>query len=1349
MSPSNTLFRRERKALASRFRPTPLATALALALALPVSMQVAHAGPGKVCLDGTLATAGQPLACADGNAPIGTYYANSPKLRKFVDTLPGLTAPNANTFASGGAGEYIPLAVADTSAYPGANYYVLAVVEHEQRMHSDLQKPTRLRSYVQIYPQGQTTQPAGSKPLTYPDTSTIFWKDASGADTAEPVYAYDKPHYLGPVILTQTGTPVRIKFVNLLPKGAAGAMFLPVDESLPGAGKVGDSADRYTQNRVAFHLHGGDSPWISDGTPHQWVAAAGDPTPHKRGDRAMNVPDMPDPGDGAMTLFWPNDQSSRLMWYHDHTMGLTRQNAYSGQAAGYVVMDAAEIALIAGGTVNGVAISKAIPNGALDQVVLVLQDKTFVPDDIDTQDSKWDTTHWGTKGDLWFPHVYEPNQIWTRTSVAGDTLPAATNPAGRWDYAVDATGGYQPPNVPLRSDPEYGDAAFPDGSYAGGASATPESFMDTPVVNGVAYPVLNVEPKAYRVRFLNGANDRYWNLSLWVADGTVAATDGRRNTEVKTVPAPDGRPGGVPDPNTAGPNIIQFGNEAGLLPAPVVHKPHAISGFVDAASAFVETRGDNFQLSGAERADTVIDFSQYAGRTLILYNDGAAPAPGGDPRYDYYTGGPDQTAIGGAASTAPGFGPNTRTVMQIRVAANVSAAPDMALPYDPNGTGGALATELPKAYTASAAAHVVASPTLPTFDLTTNQLNLPDGTTATMKVKTIEGYTDPNFGRLIAQIGAELPDAAGQLVATPLAYVDKPSDIINEGETQYWLIKNNDGDNHPMHFHLFNVQVLGRIDTLSGVMVAAQPDEAGWKETVKNFPGEDVLVAVQPKKPQLPFGLPNSVRLLDPTLPAGATGAFSYRPGFGVGVGMAFGQFDPVTGIPLTVTNTAENFYWEYVWHCHILGHEENDLMRPLIFKPTVAAPAAPTQVAANGAGLVTWTDPTPAGAFATKGNASNEIGFRVERALAGTGSFAPLPAAQPMVVSYVNTLANATSYQDNLAPATEYDYRVVAVNAAGETSSAVVSGAPAAPTGLSVQAQTVASTNALTVTLSWTDAASSETGYEVRRGTSLLATLAAGSSGYVDRTALPGTAYTYTVTALRIGTAGTARSSATGVALTTPGVTLVAPTNLAAAYNAGTKAFGLSWGDASFAETGYVVQRASATVAKTGAITWSAYAKKPLATSVLASNLQTFTDGPTGLTASTIYQYQVFAVNGASNGPVASVISSNAAPLAKVAQVQPAGAPTVSTLGIQWQNSASALVTGYEIQRCAGTALVCGAPNASWANDGTVAGVNTIKFVSTGLATKTTYSLRVRAVNSLLPALSSPWSAILAQTTR
>ena len=41
--------------------------------------------------------------------------------------------------------------------------------------------------------------------------------------------------------------------------------------------------------------------------------------------------------------------------------------------------------------------------------------------------------------------------------------------------------------------------------------------------------------------------------------------------------------------------------------------------------------------------------------------------PARDPRYDYYTGNPDLQDTGGAPSTQPGYGPNTRTVMQIKV----------------------------------------------------------------------------------------------------------------------------------------------------------------------------------------------------------------------------------------------------------------------------------------------------------------------------------------------------------------------------------------------------------------------------------------------------------------------------------------------------------------------------------------------------------------------------------------------------------------------------------------------------------------------------------------------------------
>ena len=47
------------------------------------------------------------------------------------------------------------------------------------------------------------------------------------------------------------------------------------------------------------------------------------------------------------------------------------------------------------------------------------------------------------------------------------------------------------------------------------SSLVPETFVDTPIVNGLAYPYLNVEPKAYRFKILNGSNDRFWNLQMY------------------------------------------------------------------------------------------------------------------------------------------------------------------------------------------------------------------------------------------------------------------------------------------------------------------------------------------------------------------------------------------------------------------------------------------------------------------------------------------------------------------------------------------------------------------------------------------------------------------------------------------------------------------------------------------------------------------------------------------------------------------------------------------------------------------------------------------------------------------
>ena len=48
-------------------------------------------------------------------------------------------------------------------------------------------------------------------------------------------------------------------------------------------------------------------------------------------------------------------------------------------------------------------------------------------------------------------------------------------------------------------------------------------------------------------------------------------------------------------------------------------------------------------MAPAERADVIVDFSKYSGKTLIFTTGRAAPVPAFDPRVDYYTGDPDQT----------------------------------------------------------------------------------------------------------------------------------------------------------------------------------------------------------------------------------------------------------------------------------------------------------------------------------------------------------------------------------------------------------------------------------------------------------------------------------------------------------------------------------------------------------------------------------------------------------------------------------------------------------------------------------------------------------------------------------
>ena len=459
------------------------------------------------------AALGQPAPLNPGVDYTLPNYANSPLpvlqadgtvvpgsgMRKFVDAL---SLPGTDPTQTNEIGQFLPVAIPDTSTFTVANgyaqdsdYYEIAAVDYTEQMHSDL-PPTRLRCYVQLETPANASM-SEHYALKYPDGSAII--NSQG----QQIFALHKPHYLGPLIIAQRDRPTRIKYSDLLPIGPAGRLAIPVDTTLMGAGfgplVTNGNYELYTENRTAVHLHGGVTPWISDGTPHQWITPAGEPTSYVKGPSAQNVPDMffdpvthqpvppgtpgatNDPGPGSITIYYSNQQSGRLMFYHDHVVGITRLNVYAGLAAGYLIEDTIERALTPG----------------MPEVPLVIEDKTFVPDaaQLAATDPLWqDPSIWHGdtppgKGSLWFSHVYVPNQ-----DPYSDT---GANPMGRWDY-----GPWFWPVFPV-------DVPFPPTN-----SCTPESFMDTPTVNGTAYPYMDVQPTAYRFRILNACNDRMVDLQV-------------------------------------------------------------------------------------------------------------------------------------------------------------------------------------------------------------------------------------------------------------------------------------------------------------------------------------------------------------------------------------------------------------------------------------------------------------------------------------------------------------------------------------------------------------------------------------------------------------------------------------------------------------------------------------------------------------------------------------------------------------------------------------------------------------------------------------------------------------------
>jgi spore coat protein A, manganese oxidase len=339
-----------------------------------------------------------------------TVYAaaNSPNLRKWVQDIRGLTGADS-----------IPLLQPSTDPhFSNCNFYEVTAGEFMDQLHPDL-GPTTLWGYW--------------------DSNTKVKR------------------HLGGLVVARRGRASRLRFTNELPD----RHIIPVDTTLPGANQP--------QNRIAIHLHGGLVPWISDGGPFDWWTPAGPGyatgLSFLNGPQSVldNIPGKP-MHHGQADYYYPNDQSTRLVWYHDHAHGITRINAYAGLASGYLILDAINDAYVAAGR---------IPAGVIP---LIFQDKVFVGPNTLSTDPTWADvarTDLQSSGSLWYEHVYDPAVF------------ALNPPAGA-------------PELP-------------------NPSCIPEFFGDTMLCNGTVYPVLTVEAKRYRFSVLNACNARFLNINLFRA----------------------------------------------------------------------------------------------------------------------------------------------------------------------------------------------------------------------------------------------------------------------------------------------------------------------------------------------------------------------------------------------------------------------------------------------------------------------------------------------------------------------------------------------------------------------------------------------------------------------------------------------------------------------------------------------------------------------------------------------------------------------------------------------------------------------------------------------------------------
>ena len=154
----------------------------------------------------------------------------------------------------------------------------------------------------------------------------------------------------------------------------------------------------------------------------------------------------------------------------------------------------------------------------------------------------------------------------------------------------------------------------------------------------------------------------------------------------------------------------------------------------------------------------------------------------------------------------------------------------------------------------------------------------------------------------------------GTMTFNAVPFVAPSQDFIKEGSTEIWEYINPNHDAHPMHVHLVSFQVLNR-QPLDAVAYQAHYEK--WINGGRKPADKPVLARY----------------LTGPPIPPDPDEALSHKDTVKAYPEMVtriiIKEFNPPTGTIASIPDSGTKFPATYVQHCHILEHEDDDLMRP------------------------------------------------------------------------------------------------------------------------------------------------------------------------------------------------------------------------------------------------------------------------------------------------------------------------------------------------------------------------------------------------------------------------------------